>query len=193
MGTHCVSLTRSVAIIGSLLLAVAAIHPAMALDDGSYMFQCSCPITWGERWIGSGELHTRESRDNLILSNDTTVVIIQEVPLDDYELSDMTDFRAETLERSASIDDLEERWQDDTSDDVITTGYQWTNAEGDLVYDYNHVMPWEGDWVMSIDVIAPASDYADAFDEVHTITLVLSPLLEDVDGAEIADLFDAAS
>src|SRR3990170_4890719 len=76
MVTQCVSLTRSLAIIGSLILAVATIHPAMALDDGSYMFQCSCPITWGDRWIGSGELHTRESRDNLILSNDTTVVII---------------------------------------------------------------------------------------------------------------------
>ena len=193
MGTHGVSLTRSLAIIGSLILAVATIHPAMALDDGSYMFQCSCPITWGERWIGSGELHTRDSRDNLILSNDTTVVIIQEVPIDDYEPSDMADFRADTLERSASIDDLELMWQDDTSDEVITTGYQWANAEGDLVYDYNYVMIWEVDWVMSIDVIAPADDYADAFDEVHTITLVLSPLLEDVDGADVADLFDEAS
>jgi hypothetical protein len=162
---------------------------AASVDDGMYVFQCSCPVSWQDPWIGSGAFSSRGSHDNLVITDEDTIVIIQEIPLDADTLEGFAESRTSQLEKSNSIEDLEVVFSE--VDDTVLVGRSWTNQDGDLMYDFQVVQVWETNYIISFDVIAPAEDFADSFDSVHSITLVIDPLLQEYKGRRVERMFDA--
>jgi hypothetical protein len=175
----------TVALACAFLLG-SGIDPALALEDGSYTFQCFCPLEWSGGWDGNGVFDEDESLDTVALANDTAVLLMHEIPLDDGSIEGMIEDRTEVLEGASTIEDLGETVIDEDAQDFVLMGRSWANAEGETMLSVQYVQVWEVSYLLSIEYVAPEDDFVDSWDSLDDVLLIGTPVLAEFDAEEIA-------
>ncbi len=149
---------------------------ALALEEGEYVMQCSCPVWWTGDWDGNGVFKEDDSLDIIALANGPAVFLMHELPVDAMDLDEYAEARSESLEDNRDLEDVEIVW-DDESTDRIDIGRAWVNAEGDVMLSWQAVLVWETNYLLSIEFIAPEDDFEDAWnDSLPDVALVGVPV-----------------
>lgn len=170
------------AVMATLSLG-ASLGPAHALEEGSYVFQCSCPLEWNDEWDGNGVLDEDVSLDTVALVHDNTVLFLHEMPIMDGAITAFVEDRTSTLEDIA--DDVEETTLDAGQEDWVLIGRTWENADGDTMVGVQYVLVWEVNFVMNIEFIAPEDEFLDSWDALDGVLLVGLPVLDEFDGEDL--------
>lgn len=175
------SFWRTLAIVLFAAFALASSpFQAAALEDGEYIMQCSCPVQWSGDWDGNGVFNEDDTRDTIVLVNGDVTIILHEVPIDDATTESMIDDRQKSLENGATIEDLEVVWQDG-DDEMMDAGRTWTNPDGDTVVSYQIAQVWEFNYMLSMEIIAPAEDLEDAWILREDLLLLGVPIFNDTE------------
>ena len=163
----------------------AGIAPALAEENGSYVFQCMCPLEWSGDWDGNGTLDEDDSLDTVALANDTAVLLMHEIPFDDGTIEGMIEDRTASLEDA--VEAYDETVIDEDTQDWTLVGRTWEDADGDTMISVQYVQVWEVDFLLSIEFIAPEDDFVDQWDTLEDVLLVGLPVLDEFDGEELFD------
>jgi hypothetical protein len=166
-----------------LLALGAGVTPTLAEENGSYVFQCMCPLEWSGDWDGNGVLDEDASLDNVALANDTAVLLMQEIFLDDGTIEGMVEDRTEALEDT--VEDYDETVIDEDTQDWVLIGRTWEDADGNTMVSVQHVQVWEVSFLLSIEYVAPEDDFVDQWDTLEDVLLVGLPVLDEFDGEEL--------
>jgi hypothetical protein len=159
--------------------------PALAEENGSYLFQCMCPLEWSGDWDGNGVLDEDESLDTVALANDSAVLLMHEIFLDDGTIEGMVEDRTDALENT--VENYDETVIDEDTQDWVLVGRTWENADGDTMVSVQYVQVWEVSFLLSTEFVAPEDDFVDQWDTLEDVLLVGLPVLDEFDGE---DLFD---
>ena len=186
-GVRIISRAGLLAIIAALVMGAGAPGAALAEEGGCYTLQCFCPLEWSEEWDGAGVFNEDESLDTVALESGGAVLLIHEIPLADGTVDGMIADRGDSLESGAAISALEETYADDSAEEALA-GRTWENSDGETMYSFQQVQVWETNFLLSIEFIAAEDDFVDAWDSLESVLLIGSPILDDFDGEETAEL-----
>ncbi|HYI25531.1 MAG TPA: hypothetical protein VD767_08995 [Thermomicrobiales bacterium] len=173
-----------VALACALLLGSGG-PPALADQDGSYTFQCFCPLEWSGDWDGNGVFDEGESLDTVALAHDTAVLLMHEIPLDDGSIEGMIEDRTAVLEGASTIEDLGEAVIDEDAQDFVLMGRSWTDAEGETMLSVQYVQVWEVSFLLSIEYVATADTFVEGWDALEDVLLIGTPVLSEFDPEDI--------
>lgn len=189
MPASSISFRHLIIVALSLLLAAGMAGPAAAQADGEYILQCSCPIGWSAPWEGAGTFDEADSLDTVALANGSAVLLIHEIRFDDGTVEGMIEDRSAALDDHPAISDLDDAFSDDSTE-TASIGRTWVNADGEAIYSFQYVQVWEDDFLLSIEFVAPAEEFADAWASLEDVLLVGMPVFVEFDGEEIASQFE---
>lgn len=187
VGSGLIARSGLLAVVAILIMASGMPAGALAEEDGDFILQCFCPLSWSGPWDGAGVFNDDESLDTVALTDDGAVLLIREIPLVAGDLAGMIEERTESLERGAAISDLEETWTDG-SDDEAFSGRVWVNGDGATMYSFQFVQVWETNFLLSIEFIAPEEEFVEAWDSLELVLLIGSPILGEFDADETVAL-----
>lgn len=176
----------TVALVCAFLLG-SGIVPALAAEDGSYVMQCGCPLEWGGDWDGSGVFIEDDSLDWIVLGNAedaTTALIFHEIPREGGSLEDLVERRSASLESAIWVDRLREA-QLESDTESIAVGRSWNNANGGVTYSLQFVTVWEEHFLLSIEYVATAGTFVEAWASLEDVLLIGNPVLTQFDPEEI--------
>ncbi len=182
--------TGMFAFIASVLM-VGGPASALALENGEYIMQCSCPVWWEGDWDGNGVFNEDDSLDTIALANGTAVLLIHELPIDAMSFKKFSNARTGALEDNRNLSDVEVLFQNGSNRNGVVTGRSWVNADGDTMLSWQSVMVWETNYLLSMEFIAPEDDFEDAwFDTMGDVALIGIPIADMMNGEAIMDLFE---
>ena len=179
---------RMLAILGLLMISLAAPAASLAQTEGEHLLQCSCPVWWSGAWEGEGTFDKDESLDEIILENGDATVIIHEIPVKGSDVLDLVDARTDELEGSRRIADLEEVLRIDGTNTAVI-GRQWLDRNNTLILSYQYVQVWETNFLLSIEFVAPDDQFVDLWDSLDDVLLVGTPVLGEFDGDAVYEGF----
>jgi hypothetical protein len=169
--------------IVSILALGTGVTPALAEENGSYVFQCMCPLEWFGDWDGNGVLDEDAALDTVALANDSAVLLMHEIFLEDGTIEGMVETRTEALE--ATVENYDEAVIDEDAQDWVLVGRTWTNADGDTMVSVQYVQVWEVSFLLSIEYVAPEDDFVDQWETLEDVLLVGLPVLDEFDGEDL--------